>query len=263
MNSKIKIVSFNFRTWFGADGDEINNYVHRVGPIFEKFFVEMPDVVGFQEVTARQMIYLERILAEYQFVGQYRDADFGGEGTFIAVRKDRFQILGFNTFWLSPTPYVPGSRFEEQSTCPRICNVVRLLHKETGKIFRMFNTHLDHIGEEARVLGMKCILTEVERLNAIAPFPTVITGDMNATPESKAMTMCREFAPVHLTDVTAEFPTTFHGFGMKENIKIDYIYMSDELSSKVTAIGKWDDVTHGCYLSDHYPIWAEVDISAI
>jgi len=257
---KMNVVSFNFRTWFGADGDGINNYIHRVGPIFEKIFEAAPDIIGFQEVSDRQIVYLERLLADYQLVGQFREADFTGEGTFIAVRKDRFQVLAYNTFWLSPTPYVPGSRFEEQSGCPRICNVVRLRHRESGFIFRMFNTHLDHIGEEARVLGMQCILSELERLNSIAPFPAIITGDMNAKPESKAMTLCREFVPVPLKDVSAELTSTFHGFKQLTGIKIDYIYMTADLASRVVATGLWDSEKNGCYLSDHYPIWAEVQL---
>ena len=260
MSAKIRVMSYNFATWFGADGEGINNFVHRVGPIIEKFFIDKPDVIGFQEVTGRQIVYLERMLPEYSFVGQFRDADFGGEGLFVAVKKDLFQILAFNTFWLSPTPYVPGTRFEGQSDCPRICNVARLLHKETQTVFRIFNTHLDHIGEEARVKGITCVLDEVKRLNDIAPFPVIITGDMNAVPESKAMTLCREFEPVHLTDVTADFKTTFHAFGRRDNIKIDYIYMSDEFSSRVTKTGIWKDEKNGCYLSDHYPIWAEFEI---
>lgn len=257
---KIKVVSFNFLTWSGGTGDGINNYLHRVGPIFEKLFSEKPDLIGFQEVTDRQLVYLSRLLPDYEFVGHARETDLTGEGTYIAVKKDSFRILAFNTFWLSPTPYVPGSRFEEQSSCPRICNTVRLLHRESGKVLRMFNTHLDHIGEQARVLGMKCILEELERLEKTASFPVIITGDMNALPESEAMTMCRSFAPVSLTDVTADLTSTFHDFEQRKDIKIDYIYMSEDLASRVSASGIWDDVRNGCYLSDHYPVWAETEL---
>ncbi len=260
MSTKIKVMTFNFRTWFGQNGDGINNFVHRVGSIFEKFFTDSPDVVGFQEVSERQIVYLERMLPDYSLVGQFREADFRGEGTFIAVKKDAFQILAYNTFWLSPTPYVPGSRFSEQSDCPRICNVVRLRHRETGFIFRLFNTHLDHVGEEARVLGMKCILAELERLNSLAPFPAILTGDMNARPESRAMTLCREFEPCPLTDVTADLTSTFHAFKQREGIKIDYIYTSPDLVPHITDTGLWDDEINGCYLSDHYPLWAEIEI---
>ena len=256
---KMKVVSFNLRYWLNSYGDGINHWVHRSALVFEKILSEMPDVIGFQEVLPRQHFYLERMLPEYTLLGQFRDADFLGEGTFIAVRKDRFQVLGFDTFWLSPTPYVPASRFEGQSDCPRICNVVRVRHKQTNMIFRIFNTHLDHVGEEARVKGLKCILDELERLNAVTEFPAMIMGDFNAYPDSETIHMCDTYEKYPMTDVTAKLDYTFHGFG-KTKVKIDYLYMTEELAKNVTAFGQWDDVLNGCYLSDHTPIWADVEI---
>lgn len=256
---KMKVVSYNLRLWVGAYADGINNWAHRSGLVFEKIFAEMPDIIGFQEVLPSQHLYLERMLTEYTLVGQFRDADFMGEGTFVALRKDRFQVLGFDTFWLSPTPYVPGTRFEGQSDCPRICNVVRVRHKATNEIFRIFNTHLDHVGEEARIKGMTCILEELERLNAISEFPAMIMGDFNAYPDSETIRLCETYEKYPLVDATGSLGYTFHGFGNTAS-KIDYLYMTKELSSRVTACGQWDDVVNGCYLSDHTPIWADVEL---
>ena len=256
---KMRVVCYNLRYMPNTTMDGINNFVHRAGMIFEKIFAEMTDIIGFQEVLPRQHMYLERMLTEYTIVGQFRDADFLGEGNFVALRKDRFQVLGYDTFWLSPTPYEPGSRFEGQSDCPRICNVIRVRHKLNNQIFRIFNTHLDHVGEEARVKGIKCILDELERLNAITEFPAMIMGDFNAYPDSETIRLCETYEKYPLVDVTAGLAGTFHSFG-KTNTKIDYLYMTDELAAKVTAYGQWDDVQNGCYLSDHTPIWADVEI---
>ena len=154
MSEPLKIVSYNLRMW-QDDWDGINSFKHRIGMIFEKLQKEQPDVIAFQEVLPEMHVFLERLLTEYQLAGQFREANFLGEGTYIAVRKDVLQVLEYNTFWLSPMPYVPGSRFQQQSDCPRICNVVRLRHKKTNRIFRVFNLHLDHIGEEAKVKGMQ------------------------------------------------------------------------------------------------------------
>lgn len=257
---KMKVVSYNLRYMPNTTIDGINNFIHRAGMIFEKIHSEMPDIIGFQEVLPRQFTYLERMLTEYTLIGQFRDADFLGEGNFVAVRKDRFQILGFDTFWLSPTPLVPASRFEGQSDCPRICNVLRLRHKQTNFIFRVFNTHLDHVGEEARVKGMRAILDELERLNAITEFPAMIMGDFNAYPDSETVRMCNEYEKYPMRDTTAGLAYTFDFFGTANKVKIDYLYMTNELADKVTAFGQWNDEHEGCFLSDHTPIWAEVEI---
>lgn len=256
---KMKVVSYNLRYMPHTEIDGINNFTHRIGMIFEKICAEMPDIIGFQEVLPRQHLYLERMLTEYTIVGQFRDADFLGEGNFVALRKDRFQVLGYDTFWLSPTPYVPASRFEGQSDCPRICNVIRARHRQTNKIFRIFNTHLDHIGEEARVKGIGCILQELERLNAITEFPAMIMGDFNAYPDSETIRLCETYEKYPLVDATAQLASTFHWFGTTA-AKIDYLYMTHELADKVTAFGQWDDVHEGIYLSDHTPIWADVEL---
>lgn len=258
MQGNIKIVSYNLRSW-GGDGDGINNFVHRIGPIFNKIHAVMPDIIGFQEVMPRQLVFLERLLTEYTLLGQFREADFLGEGLYVAVKKDAFQVLAFNTFWLSPTPYVPGSRFEQQSGCPRICNVLRLRHKESDKIFRLFNLHLDHVGEEARVKGMQCVLDELTALNNVAEFPAVILGDFNAGPSSVAIALCNQFQPYSLVDVTKGIPCTCHDFGRKNHVKIDYIFLSAALAENVTQVGIWDDEQNGSYLSDHYPVWVDVE----
>lgn len=257
MKANIKIVTFNLRTWC-EDGN--NHFMHRIGMIFKKIQEELPDIIAFQEVMPQQHIYLQRLLTEYTLVGQFRNADFLGEGIYVAVKKDSFQVLAYNTFWLSPMPYVPASRFEEQSMCPRICSVVRVRHIATGEIFRIFNLHLDHVGEEARVKGMQCILDELVTLNEVAEFPAVILGDFNAEPDSATIALCNHFDQYPLTDVTGKFPYTFHGYDRWPHEKIDYIFLSEKLAKNVTEVRLWDDVHEGIYLSDHYPICAEIVI---
>jgi len=253
----MQIVTFNLRCWWGEE-DGINNFRHRIGMIAKRIFEDQPDVIGFQEVGERQFEYLQRLFPEYAWMGQFRNEDFTGEGVFVAVRKETVQVLGYNTFWLSPTPYVPGSRYAEQSDCPRICNVLRLRHKKSNLIFRVFNFHLDHVGEEARVKGMQCVLDEMVRLNQIAAFPAVLLGDFNSKPDSAAISLCNGFAVYPLQDVTTGISGTFHAYGAIADTKIDYIFMTREMADKVTGVGIWDDEHAGTFLSDHYPVWAEV-----
>ena len=62
-----------------------------------------------------------------------------------------------------------------------------------------------------------------------------------------------------LCDVTENIPVTFHAYGNKK-LKIDYIYLSSSLADKLCSVEIWDDEQAGIYLSDHYPICAELEI---
>ena len=248
----MKIVTYNLRCIYDRDG--INSFVHRAGMIGDKIRDESPDVVAFQEVVQKSLPVLERLLPEYLFVGQFRNADYGGEGLFVAIKKDTCSLLGLETVWLSPTPYAAGSRFENQSPYPRICEAVKVRHNASGKIFRVFNLHLDHISDEARILGIKAAFEFAKKFEDGAP--EIYLGDFNAEPDSETIKFCDGFE--HLKNVTEYIPVTFHGFG-KEEHKIDYIYIDVRLVDAIKTVEAWTDIKNGVYLSDHYPICAELD----
>ena len=250
-----KIVTWNLRSIYIGDG--INGFIHRAGLICHKILKELPDVISFQEIIEETFPVMQRMLPEYLFVGHFRGANYGGEGVFTAIRKDSIEVLGSEVIWLSPTPYVPGSRFKSQSICPRICLMTQLRHKKTGKVFRVFNLHLDHESEDARVAGIQCVLKFVDEYNNKAEYPLFLMGDFNATPDSNAVRMCSEYRDI--SDLTGHIENTRHDFGTAK-IKIDYIFVSDVLKDSVTRTVVWDDVIEGIYLSDHYPICTELEI---
>ena len=249
----MKIATINQRCVYNKDGNQ--SFVHRGIILCDKIESEKPDVIGFQEVTPLSIKVLEKLLPEYLFVGQFRSKKYDGEGLFTAVRKETCDVLGFETIWLSPTPYVAGSRFENQSNCPRICVEAKIRHRESGKVFRLYNIHLDHISDEARVLGMEVAFNFIDSFKDGAPI--VVLGDFNAEPDSKTIEMCN--ARKDISDVTTHIPATFHGFGKCDTMKIDYIYLSKELADCVKNTVAWDDQVNGVSLSDHYPICTELE----
>ena len=258
--STFKVVSFNLRcVWIG---DGINSFIFRAGMIYDKIMREMPDVLAFQEMSADHLKLLQRMLPEYDFYGQFRDKDYTGEGLFTAVRRDLCDVVGYETFWISPTPYVPGSRFEDQSECPRICVVAQIRHKKTGKMLRLYNIHLDHISDVARIKGIRCVFEKMEEFNGKLSLPSIILGDYNAYPDSETIRFCNEYSTPFMFDVTKEIPVTFHDYG-KCGVKIDYIYVTEELKRAFLASDIWPDERKGIYLSDHYPVWAEFSTEAL
>ena len=258
----MKIVTFNIRYVWDSEADPKNAFIHRAGLIYDKVSRETPDIMAFQECTPKIMELMEKMFPEYAFCGQYRSVNYEGEGLFVAVKKSDWSVISYESFWLSPTPYVAGSRYPIQSDCPRICNVVQVRHKENGKMMRIYNTHLDHVSDEARIEGIKCVLEKMEEFNARLVLPSVIMGDFNASPQCSTIKYCDEYEKTPIVDVTKDIPLTYHGWGgvlVPEFEKIDYIYVSDGLEKMLANVCLWDDCHAGIYLSDHYPICAEFD----
>jgi endonuclease/exonuclease/phosphatase family metal-dependent hydrolase len=250
--SKLKIVTYNLRCVYNRDG--INSFIHRAVFARDKIKSENPDIVAFQEVTPKNLEVMKLLLPEYCFVGMFRTSNFDGEGLYTAIRNDSLEVLGFESVWLSPTPHIPGSRFENQSICPRICLQTELLHKESRKRIRLFNVHLDHISETARIQGIQAVFDFADSFEK--DIPKVILGDFNAVPSSKTIEICN--GREELTDVTANLAVTFHNYGQCGD-KIDYIYMEKCLADRILAVNTWEDCSSGIYLSDHYPVCADID----
>ncbi|MBO5213642.1 MAG: endonuclease/exonuclease/phosphatase family protein [Clostridia bacterium] len=248
----MKIVTFNIRCSWDKDG--INNFLHRAGGILQKITEEKPDAVFFQEATGKNIAFLRNFLSEYHIIFNQRDSQYKGEGLALAYRKQTTELLALNAFWLSPTPHVPGSRFEEQSPSPRICQAVTLRCED--KIFRVYNVHLDHICEAARSLAVDVVLNQIKNDNEKQPSPFFLCGDFNAEPDSEPIQRCKAFP---LTDLAENVEHTFHEFGRIENPwKIDYVFTSAETASLPHTATPWTDERDGIYLSDHYPVCVEL-----
>ncbi len=256
----MKIVTFNLACDYGQfNGDIIENrWQYRKGLVLDKIQEEQPDLIGFQEATENMTAFLKRYLPEYLFVGCGRGGDFNGENNMIALRHDRYELMFLETFWLSETPNVPGSRYQNQSTCPRICTHVILRRYEDNQRFHFYNTHLDHISDEARVLGATAIMKHMAKDLSEFDLPVLLSGDMNAVPSSQPIATFLTDEKVALINQTPDCPESFHGFGKYPGREqIDYIF------SKGFEAEKAPDVWHksfGKYLSDHNALCAYLDI---
>ena len=164
--------------------------------------------------------------------------------------------VGNETVWISPTPYIVASKFEKQSNNSRACHITQVRNRANGHLYRIFNIHLDHEYSEARVEGMKCVLDFADRKNSELDISTVILGDFNAQPQSEEIGIINNHGKY--TDITNHIPVTFHNYG-KQQDKIDYIYISEDMKKNLKSVYIWDDVDNGIYLSDHYPICSEFE----
>jgi endonuclease/exonuclease/phosphatase family metal-dependent hydrolase len=249
----IKIVTFNIRCDYGMDGE--NNFEYRKDLISRKIYAEQPDILCFQEVLPHVAAWLREVLTDYYVIGCGREASLQGEQTTVAYRRERLNLISMESYWLSETPEQPGSRYSEQSDCPRICTEVVLQDQDSGQVFRLVNTHLDHIGAGARILGLKQILQKLSQETFFCSVPTILAGDMNAEPDSEEMRVFEQF-PGYI-NATEGIGVTFHAFGKKEEeMSIDYIFLK---SCSCNKTEKWTEQEGSVYLSDHYPVCAWIE----
>lgn len=196
--------------------------------------------------------WLRENLDGYTVLGYGRGASFEDEATPIAFKSGRFELQYFDQRWLSDTPFTPGSRFSDQSGCPRVFAVCALRDRERdgAGLFRFVNTHLDHEREYARAEGAKHIISELARLDERKALPAVIAGDFNAPPDSGPLAA---FAGAGYRDLSAGSGGTFHAYGrMPKAEKIDYIMAPASAAAQGARL--WNETRGGLYLSDHYPV---------
>ncbi len=158
----LSVMTYNIRLDHAGDG--VNRWDMRKANMVAQLGFYEPDIVGIQEGLHHQVKYLDSALADYAYVGVGRD-DGAEKGEFSAIyyQAEQFNLLQSGTFWLSTTPEKPSVGWD--AALPRVCTYGLFEKKSDGQKFWVFNTHFDHIGEEARVNSMKLILDQMERFN--------------------------------------------------------------------------------------------------
>ncbi len=257
MSVKIKVMTFNLRVRVKSDG--VNFFDNRLSRVIETIEDESPDLIGFQECNAEMKRMVTDALPKYIILGCGRERDYGGEAMAIAVKKHVFEIISMENRWLSSEPTRPGTTFGgDQSGCPRLFCALELKHGEGDAPFIFLNTHLDHKGPLARLLGAY----EVMQYLSDRARPFVVTGDMNALPDAPEIGVFTASRPsgAEVYDLTAGLGGTFHGFGRRsEPSKIDYIF-SDLPADASESYKIADDAPGGVYISDHNPVVAFVEV---
>ena len=249
----LKVMTFNLRV--DSPGDGINQFFSRAPRIFKTIRDESPDLMGFQEDADDMRAFLRKNLSEYTILGCGCHRDYHSVGNSIVYKTERFQLIDFETGWLSNTPRVPGSTYGgDQSKYPRSYHRARLHDVETGKTYQFVNMHADHVGANAKLSATKQIL---EMLKAYTNETIFVCGDLNSRPDTPSICAFTEDEDVRLFDATAQLPGTYHGYGTCEPWKSDYIFSNLPCSESYLV----EDVPqNGVYISDHNPVVATFSV---
>ncbi len=250
-------ITYNIRLDVASDGE--NAWSNRKDKVCGLLTFYEPDVFGVQEAVPKQMAYIDSALLAYSFVGVGRDGGNSGEYSAIFYKSNRFKVIEQSTFWLSETPDTVS--FGWDAAFRRICTYALFKDKESGKKFWVFNLHLDHMGQEARINGVKLVIQKIGNLNT-DNYPVILMGDFNATMDSE---------PIHLvsqslvnsreaSSLVYGSNGTFNGFKFHEPAleRIDYIFTSPN-GFKVLKYAVLTDSYNCHYPSDHFPVLVLLD----
>jgi len=179
---RINVMSFNIR--YDEPKDAEQNWHNRKENVIRMLKFYDLDIIGMQEVLVSQLNYIKENLPEYGVVGVGReDGKEKGEFTPVFYKKNRFQVVKTETFWLSETPEKVSKGWD--ANLERIVTWAVLKDKRTNKEFLMLNTHFDHRGKQARVESALLLKSKISVL--AEGRQVILTGDFNSLPDSEAI----------------------------------------------------------------------------
>jgi endonuclease/exonuclease/phosphatase family metal-dependent hydrolase len=260
----LDVMTFNIRFAHGPP----NSWEERrpvVKALLEKY---SPDVMGTQEGVNRQLRDLQEDLPAYAWIGEGRDGGDRGEYMAIFYRRDRFDALEHEHFWLSDTPGVAGS-FTWGNRLPRMVTWVKLRDRSAQCTFYVVNTHFDHEAQAAREKSADLLIERAKQFGRA--LPVILLGDFNsaagANPVYARLTQEDAFVDVWRALGKPEPPFgTYHEFQGEARARelgfgrIDWILTRGAVEARSAEILTF---AHGKqYPSDHFPVMAQLELKA-
>jgi len=206
---------------------------------------------------------LDARLGDYTWVGRGRGAD-QNEHCALFYRPARLSLDRHDTFWLSTTPEVPGSR-SWGAAYPRIVTWAAFTDAQSTESLVVANTHFDHASararrESARILGRRADAR-------VGAGPLALVGDLNAPPHTPPYRRLVDPSGPALRDALYDSlrphhgpVATFNGFDdqVHPGQRIDYVFVRGPLT--VRRHGTLTDRWNGHFPSDHCPVVADVTL---
>jgi len=253
---ELTVITYNIRLDAAVDG--INQWGNRKDKVFQLIKEQGPDILCIQEGLPNQVKDLAIQFSNYFYVGVGREDGIDkGEYSAIFFLKKKFKLITSETFWLSPTPTIAGSKGWD-AAITRICTYAKVQYLPNKKELFVFNTHFDHVGETARVESAQLILKMInEKARTMS---VILCGDFNSEPSNgayKILAACKEPELIESSTLNPiKDNCTFTGFAVNGDIckQIDFIFYSKQFS---LIQNKTITQNNGQYYpSDHLPVKA-------
>ena len=253
--NEIRIMNYNVRCLSPLDLGK-KNWFYRADLLIDSIEAAAPNIIGFQEVTSWQYDYLVETMPGFDSIITYREETINAEGCPIFYSTALYTLIDKGSFWLSETPDVMSKDWGAAHY--RICSYVILKDKATEKEFVVFNTHLDHVSDEARIKGIQVVLDKIKEFGGL---PAVLMGDLNAEESSETYQSATEaFLDAKYETENTMKSCTYQNWGEALDREcIDYVMISPE-SFEVLSYEVIQAVYDGVYTSDHFPLFVRLKL---
>lgn len=260
-----KILSCNVRADVAADAKTGDGWADRKELCADVMRAQRADVICLQECQRIHLQHLKIRLPEFDTFALSNPGPTAHPVNTIFFSRTRYELLSAGGFWLSEKPHVAGSKSWD-AAYSRLVNWVQLKERGSGKELRVWNTHLDHMGQVAREKQVDMIL----QASAVFPeaLPQFLTGDFNADADNPAIKLVQSggwtdaYAAAHGAQDSG---FTYHGFlgpkfaEQKKHLKrIDWIWCRGPVKVRAAEVIRESRNDH--YPSDHYFMSATVTL---
>lgn len=241
--SSLRILCYNIHYGQGNDG------VYDLERLAEVIKAVKPDLVALQEVDVmvrrsgkvHQASKLGELCGLKSFYGPTQHFEGGLYGNAVLTNLPVLDVL------IHPLPYTEAT--PELTTYPRAAIAVTVEGPD-GKPLRFISTHFQHNVESDRVNQAHAInelfAGEGDKL------PTILTGDINATPDSEPVGILRKKWENAIDEEAA--PTVP---SRNPSSRIDYIFYRSAAQFRVEETRVIDDAM----ASDHRPVFAVLTLT--
>lgn len=251
-DKSISVMSYNIK--YDDPQDSINGWEQRKGDLARLVDDYSPDFLGLQEAMFHQLEFLNQSMPNYSYIGVGRDdGDIKGEFSAILYNSERFRVIRSNTIWLSENLEEPGLGWD--AAYPRVCTYGLFQEREGKEEFWVFNTHLDHVGEVAKIESVKLILATIKSEN-LNNKPVILLGDFNSKHQDPPiqLLMTQLDDALSLSESSLSGPIgTYNGFDtFMINDRIDYVFTKEVKVSSYKHVDKRR--ANDLHISDHLPV---------
>ena len=271
---KISIITSNISADFLAPPG-VPTWEERKMPYVDALRKAEPDIIGLQEVTPRQLQFLQIQFSEFTALtvpvdnptsdlltawqAKYQQFGFpeipSPYEIILFYRHDAFDVLSTGHWWLSPTLDVPSIGFG--NTAPRVVLWAQLHHRASNQEFVIFNTHIDHRCTNAMIeLCRKKFAVFAENYSSL-----ILIGDLNFNEKDPNydLLLSDGWSDSHKAAVETDSSTFLYNRPGVPGGRIDHILYRGSEFLPTTWSRLLPPVSHE-RISDHDPVHVEFQV---